>query len=520
VLRYGASEIFDTPNPVVSVSIPAMHWLVYDRLMEFDDDLVPRLSLATARRTSNGGKTITYTLREGVKFHDGSDLTAEDVKFSLELYKDTGLSLFASFFGPLETVEAPNSTTVVAHFSGTPTLDPTVGAVIVPKSVFGGMSREDIEQFGNEQMIGSGPFELVSFVQDNRLELKRNQDWWGWAVNGGPKDGTIESVIKVQMANEETIANQLRANEIDVTPDLSTDIWEGLVGEPNIKAVEYPALILDHFGINCYEDPDNPGQPHPNSGGNPLLLDQVVREAMSWAIDRQRLVDLVLGGRGLKGSVVIMPALAAAQLQVPDSQQADANPDRARQLLEENGYIDRDGDGVRESPDGEKLSFRLFASTVADRLPRYAELIKPMLEDVGIEIEGPIAEDDPTLINRVFAEADWDMFIWVWTSPPDPTFMLSVASCEEWGNMSDTYYCSPEFEALYQAQRTEADPDKRNKLVQQAQEIFYNDFAYCVLSYPTKLMAYRNDNLTGWPFLNNGVVANWSTETFLTLQQT
>ena len=519
VLRYGSLEIFDSQNPVITVSIPDMHWLVYDRLMDFDEDLSPRLSMATDRQVSNGGTTITYTLREGVKFHDGTDLTSADVKFSMELYRDTGLSLFAGFFEPLETVDAPDATTVVLNFSGTPTLDPTVGAAILPQSVFGNMTREEIEQFGNDEMIGSGPFKFVSYQVDNQLELERNEDWWGWDSNGGPNQGTIQRMIKVKMANEETIANQLRANEIDVTTAIGTDVWDGLVGESNIEAVEYPALILDHFGINVYEDPDNPGQPHPDSGGNPLLMDRVVREAMSWAIDRQLLVDLVLGGRGLVGSVVVMPALVDSFLTIPADEQANGDPERARQLLEENGYIDRDGDGVRESPDGDKLSFRLFASTVADRLPQYAELIKPMLEAVGIEIEGPIGEDDPTLINRVFTEADWDMYTWVWTSPPDPTFMLSVQSCDQFGNLSDTYYCSEDYESIFKEQQTEGDAARRADLVKQAQRIFYDDFAYCVLSYPTKLMAYRTDALTGWPFINNGIVSNWSTETYLTVRE-
>ena len=86
-------------------------------------------------------------------------------------------------------------------------------------------------------------------------------------------------------------------------------------------------------------------------------------------MNRQRLVDLVLAGRGLKGSVVLPPGLGESFLEIPEAEQANGNPDRARRLLEENGYIDRDGDGVRESPDGQKLSFRLFASTVIDRLP-------------------------------------------------------------------------------------------------------------------------------------------------------
>ena len=516
-LRLGSLTIFDTPNPVITVSTPAMHWLVYDRLMEFDNDLSPALALATNRALSDAGATVTYTIRDGVKFHDGEDLTSEDIKFSLDLFKDTGRSLFGGFFEPLETVEAPDEVTVVLRFTGPPSLDPSVGAPILPKHIWQGLTIEQIDQFANSEMIGSGAFKLNTYTPDERLELDRNSDWWGWSSNDGPKTGTIQKVVKVQLANEETVANSLRNGEIDVTGALGPDIWDGLKGQPNIVAEEYPALILDHFGINVYEDPDNPGQPHPDSGGNPLLLDPVIREAMSWAIDRQRLVDVVLGGRAQKGTVVLPPGLAADFLEIPEAEQVNNNPDRARQLLEENGYIDRDGDGVRESPDGDKLSFRLHASTVIDRLPRYAELIKPMLEDVGMEIDGVYPEDDPTLINRVFVEADWDMFTWVWTTPPDPTFMLSVQSCDQFGNLSDTYYCDSEYEALFKAQQIEGDPATRSQMVKEAQQIFYDAHAYIVMAYPTKLQAYRTDTLTNWPFIANGVTINWSTGTYLTV---
>ena len=238
VMRFGHLNIFDTPNPVVTVSTPDMHWLVYDRLMEFDDNLSPRLSLATNRELSNGGATVTYTIRSGVEFHDGEPLTSADIKYSFELYRDTKKGLFGGFFEPLETVEAPDDTTVVLHFSGPPALDPSVGAPIIPAHIWQGMSPEEIDIFGNDEMIGSGAFKLNDYTPDDRLVLDRNSDWWGWSSNDGPKTGTLEQIVKVQLANEETIANSLRNNEIDVTgtrPDLAR--WrDEVAGRESIRA--------------------------------------------------------------------------------------------------------------------------------------------------------------------------------------------------------------------------------------------------------------------------------------------
>ena len=514
VFRYGALEIWDTPNVMTTVSAPDMHWLVYDRLMEFDENLSPTLSLAESKEQSADGLTHTFKLREGVKWHDGEPLTSADVKFSYDLIRENSLSIGSPFFEVVTGVSAPDDLTVVLNYSTPPTLDPTAAGPIVPQHIWGSLTRDQIDAFANDAMIGSGAFKMVSYSPDARLELARNEDWWGWKEKGG----TVGTLIKVKLANEEAMANALRNNEIDITGILATDIWNSLQGLEHIVPAEYPALILDHFGINVYEDLDNPGQPHPNSGGNPLLLDRTIREAMSWAMDRDRLVELVLGGRGQRGSMVLFPAFADAFLDLPDEEQANNNPERAKEILEAAGYIDRDGDGVRESPSGEKLSFRLFASTVIDRLPQYAELIKPMLEAVGMEIEGPIAEDDPTLINRVFVEADWDMYTWVWGSFPDPTFMLSINTCDQFGNLSDTYYCNPDYEAAFVAQQQEPDPVKRAALLKEAQRLFYWDFAYCVMAYPVRLHAYRTDNLTNWQFINNGPVQQFQTYNYVMTQ--
>ena len=106
--------------------------------------------------------------------------------------------------------------------------------------------------------------------------------------------------------------------------------------------------------------------------------------------------------------------------------------------------------------------------------------------------------DDPALVDKVFTEFDFDAFVWVWTSPPNPTFMLSVESNTTFGVLSDVYYSNPEYEKLYQAQTVETDFKKRQALVHQAQQIFYDDAAYAVLYYPSVLLANLTDKLTGW----------------------
>ena len=127
--------------------------------------------------------------------------------------------------------------------------------------------------------------------------------------------------------------------------------------------------------------------------------------------------------------------------------------------------------------------------------------------------------DDPALVDKVFTEFDFDAFVWVWTSPPNPTFMLSVESNTTFGVLSDVYYSNPEYEKLYQAQTVETDFKKRQALVHQAQQIFYDDAAYAVLYYPSVLLANRTDKLTGWLPIPGGYVQNFTTANYLSLDR-
>jgi peptide/nickel transport system substrate-binding protein len=490
-LRIGLLTEQDTMNPFTSVDAPELFRCVYDYLMQYDAQLAPKLSLAKTKTASPDGKTITYTLQQGVKFHDGTLLTSADVKFSYDLVKSTGLSGAAFFIKTLVSTEAPDDNTFVAKFSAPPADDPALFIPIAPKHIWGSIANDKIATFTNDAMVGSGPYKFVSWTHNQSWKITRNPDYWG------PKPG-METISWVVYQNEETLALAIRQGDISLTYPLSATIFAGLQHAANVAAVKYSAIEFVHFGFNLSNSP--------KSKGNPLLRDLTLRQAMAHAVDKKKLVELVLEGYGTVGSTIIMPAFTEWFLKIPESEQLQFDPALAKRILDGAGYVDK-GSGVRQSPEGKPLHFRLFASTVIPQLAKAAQLVVPMLNDVGIKMDLTVMSD-PSLVNQVFTLIDYDCYVWDWFTPPTPTIMLSVQTVAAQGTLSDSYYDNPAYDRLVELQASETDLKTRQALVYQAQKIFYDAVGYIVLFYVDPLMAHRTDGFTGWIEVDGGPANN------------
>jgi peptide/nickel transport system substrate-binding protein len=511
-LRYGVlGSIVDTLNPILTVDVPELHYLMYDRLTYFNSQLGVVLGMAQSRNIDQASGTITYKLRPGQKFTDGTPLSASDVAFTFELVKrlDQG---FASFYlTDFVSATVVDSSTVTVKFKAIPALDPGVLLPILPQHLWEGMSTAQVEKFPNSKPVGSGPFIFEQYTPNQTLTLKRNPDWWGWKTY----PGTLQVVVFTSFQNAETLAEALLSSELDVTTDLPPTVWKSLLGKPSISAPQYPSLLFDHLGMNVYADPNDPSKPNPKSKGNPLLLDVRIRQAVNLAIDKTTLVNVALGGTGQPGSLILMPAMLGF-FAVPTADSLNYDPARANEILDAAGYH-MGSSGIRQAPDGTKLSFRLVASTVDSVLADLGQLVIPMLKKVGIGISQFTTVEDASLANLVFSEANWDMYIWTWQSNPDPTFMLSVPLTSSIGSLNDTYFSDPKYNAMVAAEASESDPTKRSQLIRQAALYYYEHAAYCVLVYPNRLQAHRTDTISGWQPVKNGVVENWTIDTYLTV---
>jgi peptide/nickel transport system substrate-binding protein len=506
-LRVGWSSEPDTMNPLTTYSTEAQEvlQLVYDKLIHYDTALKPEPGLAERWEYSGDGLDITYHLRPGVTWHDGTDLSSDDVRFTYSLIHDNGLSEYAQWLTDLEGIDTPDADTVVLRFSKPQAFNPGLAIPILPAHIWEGMSVDEIQKFTNDDPIGTGPFRSVAWKRGESLTVERNDDWWGDAP-------AAQRVIFVLYGNEDVMAQALRAGEVDILTEVPPTIWDGLGGAENVKAVSIPSFSFHHIGFNV--------STAPGSKGNPLLLDTAIRQALSYAVDRDQLVELALAGHGQPGSVLLPPAFGDWQLQIPTDQQMNASPDEAEQLLDDAGYVDTNGDGVREDDNGDPLEFRLIAieSTTVD--VRAAELFRDAAAAVGIKLDLQTM-DENTLGNTVYntKSPDWDIFVWGWDSGvADADYMLGIVLCSQIDGNNDVFYCDKRYDQLYAQQATTVDETQRLQIVDEMQRMFYDSAAYIVMWYQDKLQAYRTDTWTGWTQTPGGMVYNFTRDNYLKVE--
>jgi peptide/nickel transport system substrate-binding protein len=504
ILRVGWSSEPDTMNPLTTYSTEAQEIiaLIYDHLISYDLNFKPQPGLATDYSYSEDGLTITFNLRQGVKWHDGEPFTSEDVAFTYNLIKDNELGEYAQWLTHMVSATAKDENTFVLTFDLPQAFNPALAIPILPAHIWSSMSAEDIEAFANDQPVGSGPYKFVEWQVGSLLTLSRNADFWG-------ERPAADKIVYVLYGNEDVMAQALKSGDIDIITEVPPTIWDGLTNVENIKTVSLPSFSFHHIGINVSDKPDSPG--------NPLLLDKSIRQALSYAVDRNQLVQVALAGHGRPGDSILPIGLTDWYLPIPADKQMNANPEKAKQLLDQAGYKDSNGDGVREDASGNPLEFRLIAIETTSVDVRAAQLFRDAAAEVGIKLDLQTL-DENTLGELVYNvdNPDWDIFVWGWdSSVPDPNYMLGVPLCSQIGGNNDIFYCNPAYDELYDQQAATLDFDQRKAIVDQMQQMFYADAAYLVMWYQDKLQAYRTDTWAGWSEIPGGIIYNMTRDNYL-----
>jgi len=505
-LRVGWAIEPDTINPLTTYSTEGVEvlQLVYDHLIQYGVNLKPEPGLATSWAYSPDGKTITYHLRSA-KWHDGKPFSSADAKFTFDLIKSEKVSQYAQWVTDLASTEAPDSKTLVLHFSKPQAFNPGLAMPILPQHIWQGMSATEIQKFTNPHPVGTGPYKFVNWKHGQSIEIARNDSWWGQAP-------AAKKITWILFQNEDVLAQGLRTGAVDFMPKIPPTIFAGLAGAQNVKTVSMPSFSFHHIGINVSDNP--------KSGGNPLLKDRTVRLALSYAVDRKQLVDVALAGRGIPGSVILPKGLGEWHLDIPEAEQFNANPAKAKALLDAAGYIDRTGSGVRSSKDGKPLSFRLIAIADTSVDVAAAQLFKNACAKVGIQLRLTTL-DVNTLGSTVYnAKApNWDIFVWGWDSGVyDPDYLLGVPLCNQIGANNDVYYCDNHYDQLYNQQATELNHARRLALVHEAQRHYYDAAAYIIMWYQDQLQGYRTDTWKGWAPITGGMIENFTRDNYLRVQ--
>jgi len=506
-LKIGWLNEPDTMNPLTTFSTEAVEvtQLIYDKLLDYDLNLKPEPALATSFTQSADGKAITFTLRDGVKWQDGQPFTSADVAYTYNLVHDNSLGQYAQFLTDLTGVKTPDATTVELDFKAPQAFNPALVVPIVPKHLWSSMTAKDIEQFANDKPVGTGPFGFNEWKKGASLTVTRNDAWWGQLPSPA-------SVTWVLYGNSDVMGQALRSGEVDMIPQVPPSVFDGLTGAENVKAVSVPSFSFHHIGFNVSDNP--------KSQGNPLLKDVVVRQALQDSADRNQFVQLCLAGHGQPGDSIIPAGLTDWHLAIPADKAFNANPDKAKQILDAAGYTDPGGTGLRANSAGKKLEFRLIAIATTDVDVCAAHLFVNAAATVGIKLDLQTL-DNNTLGNTVYNTdaPNWDIFVWGWDSgTPDPSYMLGVPLCSQIGGNNDVFYCNKQYDAQYTQESTTVDPVARKAITDQMQQTFYDSAAYMVMWYQDKLQAYRTDTWTNWSEIPGGLVFNFTRDNYLTIR--
>lgn len=493
VYKFGITQGYDGFNPFAHWSGPTwdVFRLCYNFLTWYNEDYEPVPDLATEWSTSEDGKVWTFTIREGMKWSDGEPLTAHDIAYTYNRILESEHWAYIQYLVGVQSVEAPDDATLVI------TCDkPNAGMLalyipILPEHVWKDVSDDDLESYKNIPLVGSGPFVLDEAKKDKWVKLVPNPDY-PEDLGGAPK---IDEFWYIFSQNMDSMVQDYKAGNLDAIVDWPASYYEDLKGIEGTTVSKAPAIGFVELGINCWDDP--------KSKGNPLLLDVAVRQALNYAIDKQSIVDASMGGLAPVATSLISPVQGIWHYDVPDEEQYTYDPDKAMQILEDAGYSDTDGDGIREDAKGNKLEFRFSAFNEYPEQQQAAKKIAAYCDDVGIMLKLDLM-DEGAFSDQYYSNADGDLFIWSWRGDIDPGFMLSTFTTAQILNWGDSNYSNPEYDQLYDEQmlalnpEDPSDPSARADVVHEMQAILYRDSPYVILWYNINLQAFRTDRWTGY----------------------
>ena len=490
-----------TLNPYTYVTgFPGWNLLMlqYDSLMQIDTDGLPQPWLATSVEASDDGLVYSIELAEGVTWHDGEPLTAEDVVFTIDYFtSNPAASRFARDLNGVEAAEATGDLSVEITLAAPNPSFPLRGLAdvpIIPEHIWADVTTPEEYQFEDVSNVGTGPYRITEYTPNQSYTLEANPDYF----RGPP---AVDELVLVQFADDAGALAAMNTGEVDV-----------IFGQVAPEQIE---LLNAQEGVEILQGPEYTNQLLDYDAQLPPFDDVVVRQAMSMAIDRQDLVDTVFLGAATVGNAgwthPDSPAYNPEVETVYDVAGANA-------LLDDAGYEDSDGDGIREF-DGQPMSFELITNSGDSLRLRTAELVGTMLAEIGIQASVSSVE------QATWEEAIWPGFdvangrnyqlgMWGWSAPTqaDPGQIGALMHSDPLiGSLNVTGYSSPEADALIDELRAEGDPDARQDLLDQLQVLFAEELPFITLLYPDGAYAYRSDVYAGWAFISGqGIVSKLS----------
>lgn len=448
---------------------------IFETLLNFgDEDTTIQPGLAQEWTPSEDGLTYTFKLREGVKFHDGTDFNAEAVVKNFDRWANGDAdtfpyynSMFGGFKGEegavIESVTADGDNTVVIKL--TRAQAPFLKNIAM--SMFAISSPTAFEKGDDEyerNPVGTGPFKFVEWKPNETITIEKNADYW---QEGLPK---LDKIIFKSIPDNSARLNELMAGGIDLADGINPSDGAAIEGNDKLQLFERPSMNVGYLGLTTTRPPFDKKE---------------VRQAMNYAIDKQAIVDSFFEGRADIAKNPMPPSISGYN---DDIEGYEYNPEKAKELLKAAGLEDG-------------FEMELWAMPVPrPYMPdgsKVAEVIQKNLADVGITAKIVSHEWGTYLDLASKGDADAFMLGWTGDNGDADNFLYVLLDEDNIGSNNYTYYKNDELHKLFIEAQTETDEDKRNELYKQAQVIIHEDAPWVPLAHSTPLLGGAKD-LTGF----------------------
>ncbi|MFO7772662.1 MAG: glutathione ABC transporter substrate-binding protein [Dehalococcoidia bacterium] len=443
----GTDPLTMDPHHIVDSPTASVLEHFYEPLLELtpEGELAP--GLATEWDVSADGTEYTFTIRQGVKFHDGEPLNAEAVKVNLDRRLDPDAATEMMYLlGPVTEVIVVDEYTVKLVTEGPfgpmfSHLSHSNNAMVSPKALEASWDAPVAEP------VGTGPFVLENWQPDHRLTMARNKDYWGTAPQ-------LDEIVWRVIPDDASRVIALETGEVDVIVRIPPLDVPRLEAKADINIEVAPSVRTMFIGFNTLEEPFD---------------DPLVRQALNYAVDKEAIVEHILGGIGRVSDAPISPGIFGYQ----PIMTYEYNPDLAKELLEDAGY-----------PDG-------FSTTLRPAVGRYhmdvevATAVAADLEAVGIDVTMETM-DWGTYISGLLAnpeEAEMYQLAWGCITVDADYGLLPMFHSEEVrpAGFNLGFYANAEVDALLETGRTTADPAVREAAYKEAMEIIVDEAPWLFL---------------------------------------
>ncbi|HET9660702.1 MAG TPA: peptide ABC transporter substrate-binding protein [Thermomicrobiales bacterium] len=502
-LILGGDSEPDTLHPYLTQLLVGfdMFSAVMEGLLGLDENLALVPTLATEYSISDDGLNYTFTLREGVKFHNGEDFVADDVINTWKVVNDPDFGTYNTYGWDYVTDVTKSAdgkqVTITTGAPYAPLLSLTGIAPIVPSSAVKDPQKFATD-FGNN-LIGTGPFKLEERVPQQQISFVRNDEYWG-------EKAILDKLIYKISPDDNTLLVQLRTGEIQATGSDSSlqalRVKEALDIE-GITILENPSAAWNHLDLKIIDH----------------LRDPRVRQALDFATPKQQIIEQLLENRVLPSAADITPDIWAWD---PDLQPTGYDPDKAKSLLEEAGLTFADGGWSGPTPAPEKdvdvltdkngpvkpLEIELWAIAGSKQTELIAQVIVQAWQQIGVKAEQKF-EDISTIFGpegyQFTEKMTAGLYSWTNSADPDNTWYWSSQYIPETptgagGNVQCYFFpfnFQDEIDAIIDPAVEELDQDKRKEAYFASQKLI-NEQAPVVFLYWEKLFSPVANNIGGF----------------------